>query len=403
MIIPIRTDYRMTRKPWANYALLAANIAVYFLGFNAAGRAASQRVQEFMLQPDDPELVQFFTCMFLHGGLMHLLGNMVFLWVFGGAMNDKFGQAGYLAFYLAGGVLAGVGYILLGGAQPVVGASGAISAVAGAYLVLLPRTRITVLALLLYVLLPFDLSSLYFLLFQFAWNLALTLFNIGGEYAAAGGIAYAAHSAGYLYGIGVSAILLAAKVLPRDAYDLLNLIRAGHRRAEYRRMVNEGYDPFSYLNPKLRADGSRRVTSRSVASRTPEGPAARELELRREIGEAFAANDLPRAGRRYLELVQIADDPVLSRQQQLDVSNFLMSDEQHAAAADAYQRFLSHYGDYEHLADIYLMLGLLYGRYLHQYDRAESCLNQAMESLHDPRKVELARSELAEVRRTRGN
>jgi outer membrane protein assembly factor BamD (BamD/ComL family) len=120
------------------------------------------------------------------------------------------------------------------------------------------------------------------------------------------------------------------------------------------------------------------------------------------VSEAFSANDLPGAARRYLELVQVAEDPVLARQQQLDIANFLMSDEQYAAAADAYERFLSHYGDYEHLADIYLMLGLLYGRYLQQYDQAENCLSQAVESLHDPRKLELARSELAEVRRTRG-
>ena len=104
MIIPIRTDYRMRRTPWANYALLAVNVAVYALGYHAASQAGLQRIYGHMLHPDEPQLAQFFSSMFLHGSFAHLGGNMIFLWVFGNAMNDKFGQAGYLAFYLAGGV-----------------------------------------------------------------------------------------------------------------------------------------------------------------------------------------------------------------------------------------------------------------------------------------------------------
>ena len=102
-----------------------------------------------------------------------------------------------------------------------------------------------------------------------------------------------------------------------------------------------------------------------------ETPAGREIQLRREITEAWQQHDLPAATDKYLQLVQIADDAVLPQAQQLDVANQLMAAEQYPAAADAYQRFLKHYPLYEHIGDIYLMLGLLHSRYLHQYDQAE--------------------------------
>jgi len=398
MIIPIRTDYRMTRTPWGNYALLAVNVAVYLLGDHAGSEQGYVRIYAWMLHPDNPELGQFFTSMFLHGGFLHLAGNMLFLWVFGNAINDRFGQAGYLAFYLAGGILAGVGYVLLSGRAPVLGASGAISAVAGAYLVLLPRSRVTVLALLLYVFMPFEISSLYFLMFQLVWNLALTLGHLAGPYSGGGGVAYAAHSSGYAFGIAISAALLALRILPRDAFDLLNLFRARRRRSRYQTMVSRGYDPFSHTKAKLRQAEGRWVKTRSVEQAPSDTTSAKELQLRRGIVEAFARNDLNGASKRYLELVQLADDPVLPRQQQLDVGNHLMASEQHAAAADAYERFLRHFHNYEFKADIYLMLGLLYGRYLDQYEAAERYLQQAVDLLHDPRKLELARTDLQAVR-----
>src|SRR5664279_2400778 len=118
MIIPIRTDYKLSRTPWVNYLIIAANVVVFLYSLTSA---AAQMTQAYVLSPDNPQLYQFFTSVFMHGGWMHLLGNMLFLWVFGNAVNDRFGNAGYLAFYLAGGVLAGVGYLLLGGHAPVLG------------------------------------------------------------------------------------------------------------------------------------------------------------------------------------------------------------------------------------------------------------------------------------------
>ncbi len=393
MILPLRTDYRLKRTPWVNYAIILVNVVLYVFGYSASTSEHQQRITEWMLQPDAPRLVQFFSCMFLHAGVVHLLGNMVFLWVFGNAINDKFGHAGYLAFYLAGGVLAGVGYLLLAGTAPVLGASGAIAAVAGAYLVLLPATNVTLLVWLFYLLLPVEVSSLYFILFQFLFDTFMTLWASTGP--GSGGVAYAAHATGYGFGILVATGLLALRLLKRDDFDLLHLLQAHRRKAAFRRMVAAGYDPFS---PTSSPTGAKKITVTTVADAPA---AAEELRLRQAIASACGMHDMPSAAEGYLKLAEITEHPVLPRQQQLDVANQLMASRRYAAAAGAYERFIESFPKYEFLADIHLMLGLLYGRYLHQYEPAEANLTRALETIHDPTKRAMATAELAGVQSRR--
>ena len=391
MIIPIRTDYRMSRTPWVNYMILAVNVALYFLGYSGADAAAAMRTDAWLLHPLQPELHQFVTCVFLHGSFWHLAGNMLFLWVFGNAVNDRFGQVGYLTFYLAGGILACIGYMLLGGNAPVLGASGAISAVTGAYLVLLPRARVTVLVLLIWVLMPFEVSSLYFLLFQLVYNLWMSFSpSLTGQYA--GGVAYVAHASGYVFGIVVASGLLIIRALPRDPFDLPNLIRASRRRHQFRSVVAEGYDPFSLVRPELKKAPAEAVEA------IPIDP--REAQLRGDIQDALSRHEYAQAVGLYLQLVQIAEDAVLPRQQQLDVANQLMVQQHYPAAADAYERFLARFGPTQPgVEEIHLMLGLVYSRYLHQYDKARKYLQLALERLRDGQRRAQAQAELDGLKR----
>jgi len=385
MLIPIRTDNQLTLTPTVNYAIIAVNVAVFALQvFFPAGY--ERLATPYLLDPAAPEVYQFFTSMFMHGDWPHILGNMLFLWVFGNAVNDRFGHVAYAAFYLAGGVGSGIGYVLLGGVVPVLGASGAIAGVTGCYLVLFPRVRVTLLAWLLYFIVPFEVSSLVFLGFQVIFNLWASLTGAGGR------VAYVAHVSGYAYGIAIAAALLALRLLPRDVYDLLSLWKAARRRAAYRRMVAHGYDPF---NPQrnARPAGPRRPW-RPGPPAPPTGADSEEAALRRRIAQAHAASDLPTASRLYLELVAAADNVVLPQQQQLDVSNQLMADQRYGPAADAYERLLRHYPGYEHAADIRLMLGILYGRYLGQRDRAKTNLLAALDRLAEASKKAMARAEL---------
>ncbi|MCD6378262.1 MAG: rhomboid family intramembrane serine protease, partial [Planctomycetes bacterium] len=153
-MIPIGTDRKLKHTPWINYALVAINVFVFV--FLQRARSDLPALRIYLLHPNEPELFQFVACMFMHGGWGHLIGNMIFLWVFGNPVNDRLGHVGYLAFYLAGGIFAGIGYVLLSGTAPVLGASGAISAVTGAFLVLFPRVRVMVLLFLFYLLVPIE-------------------------------------------------------------------------------------------------------------------------------------------------------------------------------------------------------------------------------------------------------
>ncbi|MBL7220442.1 MAG: rhomboid family intramembrane serine protease [Phycisphaerae bacterium] len=387
-MIPIGSDYRMRCVPVVNYALIAANVLVFLMSYDFETKSLVASVGQLLLYPTNPQLYQFFTSIFLHGSLMHLAGNMIFLWVFGNAINDRFGHLGYAAFYLAGGVLACLGHMMFSGA-PVLGASGAISAVTGAYLVLFPLVRLRLL-FVFYLITTFQISSMYFLLFSFLYDAFMSL---GGG----GGVAYEAHLSGYIFGIGVATLLLVARILPRSSFDLLNVIRSAHRRGRYRRMAAQGYDPFSRFVATGEPGTTRWARSRSAEPSVLDSNEIRELELRREISDACKCHDLQAAVVRYIELVSINSKAVLPLQEQLDVANQLMHGRRYADAAGAYEQFCKHHGKYERMGEIYLLLGLLYGRYLNQPRRGAEMLQSAIERLDDPQQSSLARDELAKL------
>src|SRR5262245_16325094 len=123
------------------YVLVGVNVVVYCIGvaLERAWPDQFERVQNlFILTPGGSRPWSFITYAFLHGNLMHILGNMVFLWVFGPNVEDRFGRIGFLLFYLGGAAASG-GLHAMFDSNPVLGASGAIAAVTGAYLVLFPR------------------------------------------------------------------------------------------------------------------------------------------------------------------------------------------------------------------------------------------------------------------------
>jgi len=140
--------------------------------------------------------------MFLHGSLLHIAGNMLFLWVFGNNVEDTVGRLGFVAFYLAGGVIGTVAHVALndGSTVPVVGASGAIAAVMGAYLVLFPRARVRTLIFLLIVF-PVELRAGVLLVVWFV----LQFFTDPNE-----GVAWAAHVGGFVFGVLTGLALRAA-------------------------------------------------------------------------------------------------------------------------------------------------------------------------------------------------
>jgi membrane associated rhomboid family serine protease len=397
MIIPLRTDCPLRRVPWMNWGLIAFNILIYILTSSSAsgnihGPLATyhgQPIKQLLaLDPQDPALWQYFTYPFLHENWLHVLGNMLFLYIFGNNINDRMGQMGYLAFYLAGGVFAGIGHAVFE-TSPVIGASGAVAAVTGAYLVLLPRSNITVFVFFLWVG-AFEIAGIWFVLFFFAQDVLGQVYPdlLGGSQA----VAHMAHISGTLFGAVMCLTLLAFRLLPRDQFDVLALASRWNRRRQYRQMVSEGYDPFAYTPPK----------PANVRPQEPDPRSARMLELRAEISEAIAHHNLPHAAYLSLELKKLDTNQVLSRQAQLDVANQLASQQSYPQAADAYEQFLSHYPNFEQIEQVELMLGVVYARYLQRYERARQLLLRALARLHTEREIQWARSELQRIEQFMG-
>ena len=209
-MLPLRDNVPTRSLPLVTWALIATNVLVWVL-FQLPDLQGS--VDELAFHPCEVDgscrqigegwLLTAITSMFLHGGWAHLLGNMLFLWIFGNNVEDALGRVRFLVFYLLGGVAATavqtfvtLWYASQGEATiPNVGASGAISAVLGAYLVLLPRAR--VLTLIIFVLR--EIPAAFFLLAWFAFQLL-----DGGASVAhpeqGGGIAFFAHIGGFVFG-----------------------------------------------------------------------------------------------------------------------------------------------------------------------------------------------------------
>ncbi len=199
--------------PVVNYILIAMNILVYVL-FWLAGANQEALVYQFAMIPanftagvDPGDISDMFTSMFMHAGLAHLGGNMLYLWIFGDNVEDSMGAVKYLAFYLVGGVVASLAHLLTnpGSQIPTVGASGAIAAVLGAYLVLYPQSRVmTIIPLGFYMrmtLLPASIVlGLWFVLQLFSGVLSL-----GGPDV--GGVAFWAHIGGFVTGVVLAKLL----------------------------------------------------------------------------------------------------------------------------------------------------------------------------------------------------
>jgi membrane associated rhomboid family serine protease len=212
-MIPLRVDILRTRAAICNGFLITLNVLAFFYELSLSPKAGQALVYTFGLVPSHEQLLfakhsigiaqvllPMVTSMFLHGGWMHLLGNMLFLWVFGGSVEEALGHFQYLIFYFICGMGAAVTHTILnwGSKIPTVGASGAISGVMGAFIVLFPRARVTTLIPALFLFFTVRIPAVLMLGYWFF----LQLFSGVASVATAnqGGVAWWAHVGGFLLG-----------------------------------------------------------------------------------------------------------------------------------------------------------------------------------------------------------
>jgi membrane associated rhomboid family serine protease len=228
-LIPLRDTIPSRSVPLVNGALIAACVGAFVLQL-LAGNGGESLVRAFGFVParlfHSAELgpgafglgaLGLLTSMFLHGGLLHLAGNMLFLWIFGDNVEDALGHGRYLVFYLGSGALAALlqGLLATTSLVPMVGASGAIAGVLGAYFVLYPHARVVTLVPLFFLFPLVEVPAFLFLLVWFLlqfWEGSASLLDAGR--AGAGGVAWWAHVGGFAAGI---ALLLLLKPRRRPA------------------------------------------------------------------------------------------------------------------------------------------------------------------------------------------
>jgi membrane associated rhomboid family serine protease len=191
-------------KPLISYTLIGLNILIFLYELSLSG---SNQLEGFMYEYGTipAQLVEgenwrsLFTNMFLHGGWMHLIGNMLFLWVFGDNIEAVIGSAAFLVFYILGGVSASLIHVFfnLNSTVPAIGASGAIAAVLGSYLVMFPKSKVKVIVLIFFT--SFTIPAMFFLGIWIVQNLFNGLASLGTN--ALSGTAWWAHIGGFVFGV----------------------------------------------------------------------------------------------------------------------------------------------------------------------------------------------------------
>ncbi|MDQ4072153.1 MAG: rhomboid family intramembrane serine protease [Actinomycetota bacterium] len=235
-MFPLKDNIPTRRFPYLTVAIIVANVLMFF-GFqearlSLAGASLDEtRVIEFGAIPFEishpgvqcvalgneigcvrdgesgqaPTIVTLFTSMFMHGGLLHLLGNMLFLWIFGNNIEDSMGRARFVVFYLAGGLIALGAQTVIDPSSPVptIGASGAVAAVLGGYAVLYPHARVITAVFIVIIFTFVELPALLVLGLWFLLQLLYGTAELAQPVGQGGGVAYFAHIGGFLFGLAL--------------------------------------------------------------------------------------------------------------------------------------------------------------------------------------------------------
>jgi len=211
-MIPLKDNIRSSRTPVITIGLIVINVLVYLNQLALSPRAAVRFVYlyglipleissgDLMVQHPVPLYGTILTSMFVHGGVFHLAGNMLYLWIFGDNVEDRLGRVRYLLFYLLSGVGAAAAQILSDPHSkiPMVGASGAISGVLGAYLLLYPHARVVTLVFFGWLVRVIEIRALIVLGFWIVVQLVSGLLTWGAQ---VGGVAWFAHVGGFVAGL----------------------------------------------------------------------------------------------------------------------------------------------------------------------------------------------------------
>ena len=211
-MVPLNDDNPSSTTPVIVYGLIALNVVIFLYEQSLGARALQLFFNEWAIIPADltSEWFTLITSQFLHGGWLHIGGNMLYLWVFGNNIEDQLGHVKFLIFYLACGALAGLAQWFFDPTStiPTLGASGAIAGIMGAYIIRFPRAKILTLVPLFIFITTFRIPAIFFLGWWFVQQALYSVASLGATAdMGSGGIAYWAHAGGFVFGVVLGPLL----------------------------------------------------------------------------------------------------------------------------------------------------------------------------------------------------
>ncbi len=380
MLIPLGTNRPLARKTRVIPVIIGLNLAIF--------------VVQILLQSSDPQLVARLmnighvwghnltpwgpvTSAFLHADFWHIAGNMLALFVFGPQVEDRLGRLGFTIFYLAGAVGSALVHVAVS-PHPAIGASGAIAAVTGAFLVLFPNSRVKCLWLLI-IITVMQVPAWWLI---GLW-IAIDLFS--QTFQADNGTANAAHLGGYAFGISTALFLLGTKILSREPYDLFSILKHKNRKRAFKAATQSSIS-------KIRKPAQK------------EDPKSAELAQRRaNISERLHEGNLEDASDRYLAMVQYFNQDrstTMHRDAQYRIANHLYASGQRQEALNAYQALLIAYPTDNERDIICIIRARINSQDLANPEAAREILTTLIEKTTDDQTKALAQSELDAIEST---
>jgi membrane associated rhomboid family serine protease len=228
-MVPIRDDNESYTVPFVNYLLILLNVLAFVFELSLGDSSLNRFLMEYAVVPAKlwpafghvlggdlqalPLLLPLLSAMFLHGGFLHIAGNMLYLWIFGDNVEDRFGHFGYLCFYLLCGIFASLVQSIFtpDSMIPSLGASGAIAGVLGAYIVKFPRVQVQAIFPIGFIPIPFKISAVWLLGFWFIQQAFNGVASVGERTMTGveqGGVAYWAHAGGFALGALIALVLV---------------------------------------------------------------------------------------------------------------------------------------------------------------------------------------------------
>ncbi len=354
-MIPLGTDRPSAVVPRVTVGILAINTLVWIACIRSPWADGIYR--SLALSGFDPHWWQYATYQFVHdrGSIWHLLGNAIFFWAFGSALERRLGSLLFATVYLALGTAVGALYPMIAGPfGMLVGASGTVCACAAAFAVFYPRARVLLLFWGFW-----RVPALWFVAIFAALDF------IGFTRSRGDGVAYEAHLLGFALG-GLSAfIMLWLRLLPRDDFDLFFILRQWKRRAEMRAALADR--PGGAFESASRDTAERFAASaKSTDDRIPHARAA--------LGAAMRAGDWSKVVDGVHALTALTPQWSLAEPAQLQLANGLHEHGQHGLAADAYANLLRVHPKSAQREAVQLMLATICVRYLRDLDRARATI-----------------------------